>query len=123
MNNVISFTPAGLIAFITAIGGAAAAIGTVVALIYKLFKKLREPEDKQNAEIAELKKEIATLKKTTETFAQYFINDDNRFKALEDSNKITQNALLALLKHAINGNDLQQLKEAETRLENYLVQK
>ena len=42
---------------------------------------------------------------------------------IEKSNKITQTALLALLKHSLNGNDVDSLKDAEKSLEEYLIEK
>lgn len=134
MDNVISFTPAELVGFITAIGGAIVTIGAVVTIIFKLVNRLKAPEDKQNERLDALEKKQELLaedlkeqkKQRDETitqFMQYFTNDDNRFKAIDRSNKVTQNALLALLKHALNGNDLQALKDAEKSLEAYLIEK
>lgn len=134
MDNVISFTPAELVGFITAIGGAIVTIGAVTTIIFKLINRLKEPETKQNERLDALEKKYDVLaedlkeqkKQRDETitqFMQYFTNDDNRFKAIERSNKVTQNALLALLKHALNGNDLQALKDAEKSLEAYLIEK
>ena len=123
MDNVISFTPAELIAFITAIGGAIVTIGAVITLIFKLFNKVREPETKQNERLDAIEERLDAQDETIETFRQYFTNDDNRFKAIERSNKITQGALLALLKHALNGNDVNSLRDAEKQLEAYLIDK
>ena len=123
MDNVISFTPAELVAFITAIGGAIVTIGGVVALIVKLVKKVRAPEVKQDKRIAALEEKQKEFEDTIATFRQYFTNDDNRFKAIEKSNKITQGALLALLKHALNGNDVGSIQKAEKQLEAYLIDK
>ena len=134
MDNVISFTPAELVGFITAIGGAIVTIGAVTTIIFKLVNRLKAPEAKQNERLDALEKKYDALsedlkeqkKQRDETitqFMQYFTNDDNRFKAIERSNKVTQNALLALLKHALNGNDLQALKDAEKSLEAYLIEK
>lgn len=134
MDNVISFTPAELVGFITAIGGAIVTIGAVVTIIFKLVNRLKAPEDKQNERLDALEKNYEILAEdlkeqkrqrdeTITQFMQYFTNDDNRFKAIERSNKVTQNALLALLKHALNGNDLQALKDAEKSLEAYLIEK
>ena len=134
MDNVISFTPAELVGFITAIGGAIVTIGAVVTIIFKLVNRLKAPEDKQNERLDALEKNYEILSEdlkeqkrqrdeTITQFMQYFTNDDNRFKAIERSNKVTQNALLALLKHALNGNDLDALKDAEKSLEAYLIEK
>jgi len=123
MDNVISFTPAELVAFITAIGGAILTMGGVVALIVNLVKKVRAPEVKQDERITALEEKQKEFEDVIATFRQYFTNDDNRFKAIEKSNKITQGALLALLKHALNGNDIGSLQDAEKQLEAYLIDK
>ena len=39
----------------------------------------------------------------------------------EEGNKYTQKALLALLAHAIDGNNVEQLRKAEDDLKNYLI--
>ena len=123
MDNVIQFTPAELVGFITAIGGAIVTVGAVATLIFKLFNRLRAPETKQNERIGALEEWKKETEETLKNFNQYFINDNTRFKDIERSNKITQGALLALLKHALNGNDLESLKDAEKELEAYLLDK
>ena len=123
MDNVITFTPSELVGFITAIGGAIVTIGAVITLFVKLVNKAKEPELKQNQRITDLENTVKEQGETIETFKQYFDNDDKRFKSIERSNKITQGALLALLKHALNGNDINSLQDAEKSLEAYLIEK
>ena len=123
MNNIITFTPAGLLAFISTVLGIFVAIGTAVTLIYKLFKKLREPEDEQNKRIEAMEHRLDGVEKQNELFVQYFTNDDRRFKNIEVSTKVILGTLHALLKHAINGNDIEQLEDAEKELNKYLIQK
>jgi len=123
MDNVISFTPAELVGFITAIGGAIVTIGAVTTLIFKLVNRVKAPEIKQNERISALETRLKSIEDQNKLFTQYFINDDKRFKAIERSNKITQSALLALLKHSINGNDTESLKKAEKNLEEFLIEK
>ena len=121
MDNVITFTPAELIACITAICGAIVSIGAVVALLVKVLDKIKAPEKMQDNRIELIEIKLEAHEKTLEKYQDFFTNDDNRFKNIEKSNKITQGALLALLKHALNGNDVNSLKDAEKALENYLL--
>ena len=123
MDNVISFTPTELVGFITAIGGAIVTVGAVITLIFKLVNRVKAPEIKQNERIKALEDRLKAVEDQNKVFTQYFINDDKRFKAIERSNKITQSALLALLKHSINGNDTESLKKAEKSLEEFLIEK
>lgn len=121
MNNEITFTPAEMVAVIVAICATIVTISGAIGVIAKWFSKARAPEMKQNIRLDTIDKRLDAIDKTIAEYRTYFTNDDNRFKAIEKSNKVTQNALLALLKHSINGNDKESLKEAEKALETYLI--
>lgn len=123
MDNVISFTPGQLVALILAICGAIVTISAAIGVISKMLDHARAPEIEQNNRLDNIDKRLDDIDKTIATFREYFTNDDNRFKAIERSNKITQTALLALLKHSLNGNDIESLKQAEKSLEEYLIAK
>lgn len=123
MDHVISFTPAELAAVIIAICGAIVTISAAIGVLTKAIDKARAPETEQNQRLDTIDRRLDDIDKTIATFREYFTNDDNRFKAIEKSNKITQTALLALLKHSLNGNDMTSLKEAEKSLEEYLIEK
>ena len=123
MDNVIQFTPAQLIALILAVCGAIVTISAAIGVIAKALDKARAPEREQNERLDAHEKRLNAHDEIIEKFKEYFDNDDRRFKEIEKSNKITQSALLALLKHSINGEDKTSLKEAEKSLEEYLIEK
>lgn len=123
MDNTITFTPAQLISIILGICAAIVTISAAIGVIIKAIDKARAPEAEQNNRLDTIDKRLDNIDATIEKFKEYFTNDDNRFKAIEKSNKITQTALLALLKHSLNGNDVDALKTAEKSLEEYLIDK
>lgn len=123
MNNSITFTPAELVSIILGICAAIVTISAAIGVVAKLVVKAKAPEIEQNARLDTIDRRLDEVDKTLATFREYFTNDDNRFKAIEKSNKVTQTALLALLKHSLNGNDIDSLKEAERSLEEYLIEK
>lgn len=123
MDNTISFTPAQLISIILGICAAIVTISAAIGVIIKAIDKARAPETEQNNRLDTIDKRLDNIDATILKFKEYFTNDDNRFKAIEKSNKITQTALLALLKHSLNGNDVDALKTAEKSLEEYLIEK
>jgi len=123
MDNVIQFTPAQLIALILAVCGAIVTISAAIGVIAKALDKARAPEKEQNERLDAHEKRLNALDEIIVKFREYFDNDDRRFKEIEKSNKVTQSALLALLKHSINGNDTESLKEARKNLEEYLIEK
>lgn len=91
-------------------------LATVITLIYAFIKFTGTPNKTQNERLDELER----WRKSVET---RLITGDEHFRRVDEGNKITQKALLALMKHAINGNDIDDLKKAEKSLEEYLVDK
>lgn len=123
MDNIISFTPSQLISIILGICAAIVTISAAIGVILKAVDKARAPEEEQNKRLDNIDKRLDNIDETIAKFKEYFTNDDNRFKMIEKSNKVTQTALLALLKHSLNGNDVDALKTAEKSLEEYLIDK
>ena len=123
MDNVISFTPAQLLALILAVCGAIITIAGAIGVIAKIIEKAKAPEKQQDSRLAEHDKRLDEHDKIIEKFREYFANDDDRLRAINKSNKIIQTALLALLKHSLNGNDTESLKAAEKSLEEFLIDK
>lgn len=74
-------------------------------------KELRERVDKLEAE----HKAIFT------EYERRFAADLRRLDAIEEGNRVTQKALLALLAHARDGNNTKQLEDAENDLKEYLI--
>ena len=112
MDMIIQFTPAQLVTFAAAL----ITIASAATILINLVSKLKEPETKQNDRISQCENRLNKMDVILEKLQGYFSNDDRR-------NKITQTALLALLKHSINGNDTKALKDAEKNLEEYLINK
>lgn len=112
MDTVIQFTPTQLLVY----AGAIITISSALAIIFNLVAKIKEPEKKQDERIKACEDRIDKLESNGE-------HDDKRFKEIEEGNKITQEALLALLKHSINGDEIEALKDAEKNLEKYLINK
>ena len=123
MDNIITFTPSELVAVILSVCAAIVTISAAIGVIAKALDKARAPEKEQNERLDAHEKRLNALDDIIVKFREYFDNDDRRFKEIEKSNKITQSALLALLKHSINGNDTESLKEARKNLEEYLIEK
>ena len=91
-------------------------IATIITLIYALFRFAGKTNVSQNSRIAALEDWQA---KVITRLAQ----GDEHMSELDESNRVTQKALLAMLSHEISGNDIEKLKEARRELETYLIQK
>lgn len=123
MNDTITFTFSEMISLILTLSAGIVTISAAIGVISRALSRAKAPEEKQNLRLDIIDKRLDEIDKVIKTFREYFTNDDNRFKAIEKSNKITQTALLALLKHSINGSDVEGLREAEKSLEEYLIEK
>lgn len=90
-------------------------IAGVITIFTKLYRAAKAPEKK-------LEERLAKVEKKLDIYDEYFANDKLRFAELEEGNRITQKGMLALLKHAKNGN-LASIDKAEKDLEEYLINK
>lgn len=123
MDTVITFTPSQLVTIILAVCAAIVTISAAIGVISGGLAKIKQPDLDRDKRLDTCEKRLDALDEIVNKFKEYFDNDDRRFKEIEKSNKITQSALLALLKHSISGEDLTSLKEAEKSLEAYLIEK
>ena len=89
------------------------AAGNWVVKIVQVCKAPNAEQDKQLAELQEWRKGVD----------QKLDNDHKRLLKKEDSDRITQRALLALLAHGLDGNHQKQMEEAKEELQNHLISK
>lgn len=97
-----------------------AGILTILNLIDKLImasNKAKEPMESIERRLSELER------KTDEEYKKILDGYDKRIADIETSNKKTMKAILALLKHSIDGNNKSALEEATKDLSDYLVEK
>ena len=127
MNTVISFTPAQLVGVLLAICAAIVTIATAINVINSWIQKRREkkqkPEDDQNERIKRIEELLVEYNKKFEQYDMFLKNDNRRLSAIEESIKIDRRGFLALIKHAIDGNDIESLKASRKELEDYLLNK
>lgn len=82
--------------------------------IVKAFQAAKAPNAAQNARLDELE---AWRKKVDGAL----IRDLKRFEYLDAGERVTQRALLALLDHGIDGNNIKQMQTAKEELQNHLI--
>lgn len=89
---------------------------TIVTLIYTLVKFANKPNVSQNERLDDLEK----WRRDTEQRLQ---SGSEHFHGIDESNRYTQEALLALLEHELDGNHTEKLKEAKDNLQSYLIRR
>ena len=89
--------------------------GTVCTLLYAFVKFSRQPQQNQNDRIRALEDRVTMLEtKQNDVYSH--------LESIDEGNKATQRALLALLGHAINGDDVEEVKKAQGMLLDYLTE-
>jgi len=91
-------------------------IAAFVTMIYTLSKFMNKPNITQNERIDALEEWKRKIDNRLDIHSEHF-------EAIDQSNKITQKALLALMSHSLDGNSVTELKEAKAELERYLINK
>lgn len=89
---------------------------TLITLIVSLAKIMTKPNRTQDGRLDELE----TWRKVVDARLE---TGNAHFDEIDKGNRVTQEALLALMSHAINGNDVHKLQEAKNKLESYLIAK
>lgn len=109
------------IAQISTILGVILSLWAIVQMISKILEMVRKPERDQNKKIIELEKRVESLENMDTKILTFLKNDNSRIENIFKGNNVTQKALLALLSHAIDGNNESQLIEARNTLQDYLI--
>ena len=100
-------TPENAWAVILAMASAIVLLSNAAEKIVKAVKAAKAPASEQNARLDALEEWREDVDRK--------LNRDN------DSNRVTQKALIALLDHSIDGNNIKQLEEAKHELQNHLI--
>ena len=91
-------------------------IWTVSNIVNQLIGKAKTPNVRQDERITALETRMKA--------AEEHLNKDNiRLGQIEEGNRVTQQAILAIMRHDIDGNNMDQLREAESALQEYLINK
>lgn len=106
----------GIVGILMAVSGFTNTVGAAAERIAKIIKAARAPNETQDEQLAEHRKQL-------DLAFTYLTRDYNRLDTLEEGNRITQRALLALLAHGIDGNNIKELEDAKKAIEAYLINK
>lgn len=91
-------------------------VASVITLMITVGKTVQKPNRTQDDR-------LDALEKWQEKVDERLEVGNNHFDEIDEGNRITQEALLALISHDINGNDVDKLKDARDKLQDYLIKK
>lgn len=109
-----NLTSAQIWTVILAIASAIVLLSNAAEKIAKVVQAAKAPNAQQNERLAALEDRMDDVEKKLD-------NDKRHFDAIDASNRVTQVALLALLDHGIDGNNIDQMQHAKEELQTHLI--
>jgi len=94
--------------------GAVSTIGGAASHVVKAVKAAKAPNAEQDRRLTAVEEDLKGVHRFLDT-------DKKRLDVLDEGNRVTQRALLALLGHGLDGNNQKQMQDAKTDLEQYLI--
>lgn len=109
-----NWTPTEIWAAVLAAASAIVLLANAAEKISKAWQAAKAPNLRQD-------ERLANLEKWKEEVDKKLANGQVHFEAIDASNRVTQVALLALLDHGIDGNNIEQMQHAKEELQTHLI--
>lgn len=101
-------------AIVLSVASAIVLLSNAVEKIVNAVKKARAPEQRQDDEIQGIKLRLDKVERKLE-------NDKREIADSKECNHVLTKGMLALLEHGINGNNIDQMKDAKNDVNTYLI--
>lgn len=102
------------VGLLLAFAGGVNTIGSAVEKFLRVWRAMKAPNDNQNTRLDALERDVRELK-------GYLAQDKKHLDSLDEGNRVTHQALLALLDHGIDGNNIKQMEDAKADLQHHLI--
>ncbi len=109
-----NLTTAELWAAVLAFASAIVLLSNAAEKIAKAIRTAKAPNALQDERLDKVERRLDEID-------SYHERDKQRMAIIEDGNRATQRALLALLDHGIDGNNITQMQHAKEELQNHLI--
>lgn len=107
-------TPDKLWALLLSVAAAVVLLANASEKIVRIINAVKAPNKQQNERLDEVEEHMREID-------GYLNLDKKRLDDIEEGNRVTQRALLALLDHGIDGNNTSQMQKAKAALEEHLI--
>jgi cysteinyl-tRNA synthetase len=97
------------------------AAASAIVLLSNAAEKIAKAVQAAKAPNARQDERLQDLEEWRKKVDQALAKDLDRFTALDKGERVTQRALLALLDHGIDGNNIEQMQHAKEELQNHLI--
>lgn len=107
-------TPEAIWTIVLSIASAVVLLSNAAEKVVKAVQSARAPNVKQDERLRKVEEHL-------EEIDRFLEKDKKHFAAIDEGSRVTQLALLALLDHGIDGNNVKQMQTAKEELQNYLI--
>lgn len=97
------------------------AAASAIVLLANAVEKIVKAVQAAKAPGAEQDKRLEDLERRMDAAEKKMNKDAEHLAAIDDSTRVTQVALLALLDHGIDGNNIDQMRHAKEELQTHLI--
>ena len=97
-------------------------VDKVLDIIHKYLKKAKEPDTAQNLRLDDLDRRIGALEKGYLSHGAALTRDLSRFNEIDEVNRLTLEAVRALLESKLTGNNVAAIQVSKSKIDNYLME-
>lgn len=109
-----NITPEKIWAILAWVATALILLSNAVEKIVGIVKAIKAPNAAQNSRLDALERDMILVK-------EYLSNDKKAIDSLAEGDRVTKHAILALLGHGIDGNNVDEMAKSKHELETYLI--
>lgn len=97
-------------------------VDKVLDIIHKYLKKAQAPDTAQNLRLDDLDRRIGALEKGYLSHGAALTRDFSRFTEIDEVNRLTLEAVRALLESQLTGNNVAAMQASKAKIDNYLME-
>lgn len=97
-------------------------VDKVLDIIHKYLKKAQAPDTAQNLRLDDLDRRIGALEKGYISHGAALTRDLSRFTEIDEVNRLTLEAVRALLESQLTGNNVAAMQASKAKIDNYLME-
>lgn len=97
-------------------------IDKVLEIIHKYIKKAGAPDEAQNKRLDDLDRRVGALETGYAQHTAALSRDLSRFGDIDEVNRLTLQAVRALLEAQLTGNNVQAMQKSKAEIDNYLTE-
>lgn len=101
---------------------AAITLDKVLDIIHKYLKKAKEPDAAQDKRLDEMDKRISAIEQGQLQHGAALTRDLGRFNEIDEVNRLTLEAVRALLESQLTGNNVATMQKSKAKIDNYLME-